>query len=72
MAATSGGSSSHPSIHQLSTIENKEYFHVATTEISNNVGNDSIASLSVGKLASTTSCTCDRIGSNFAKGRRAC
>ena len=38
-----------------STIENEEYFRVAATGISNNVGSDSIESLSVGKLASTTS-----------------
>jgi hypothetical protein len=43
------------SVSSPSTIENEEYFRVAATEISNNVGNDSVESLSVGKLASTTS-----------------
>ena len=38
-----------------STIENEEYFRVAAIEISNNIENDCIESLSVGKLASTTS-----------------
>lgn len=51
-----------------STIENEEYLSVAATEIGDDVGNDRIESLSVGKLASTTCTPTSSIRFRFRKG----
>ena len=51
-----------------STIHDEEYFRVAATGISDNVENDSIESLSVGKLASTTSTPTS--SNQFRKGEK--